>query len=127
VLVTSSIASTMPGSYQAVYNASKSFLQSLTIALQDELRTSAVTVTSLMPGPTATDFFRRAGMADNTRIGRGSKDDPAAVAAQGFEALMAGRSRAVASSFATKAQEKVTAVLPDRVKAAMHRVVAKPN
>jgi short-subunit dehydrogenase len=60
VLFTSSIASEMPGSFQAVYNASKSFVQSLAEALQDELKDSAVTITSLMPGPTDTEFFARA-------------------------------------------------------------------
>jgi uncharacterized protein len=128
VLITSSIASTMPGSYQSVYNASKAFLQSFAVALQDELKDTDITVTSLMPGPTETNFFRRAGMAENTRVGRSSsKDDPAAVAKQGFEALMAGRSRVVASSVTTKLQEKVATVLPDRVNAAMHRVMAKPT
>ena len=38
VLFTSSIASTMPGTYQAVYNASKSFVQSFAEALRDELQ-----------------------------------------------------------------------------------------
>lgn len=60
ILITSSIASTMPGSFQAVYNASKSFLQSFAEALQNELKDTNVTITSLMPGPTDTDFFRRA-------------------------------------------------------------------
>src|SRR3954464_3331416 len=75
VLVTSSIASTMPGAYQPVYNASKSFVQSLTEAVQAELKDkgSAVTVTSLMPGPTDTSFFSRAGLL-NTVLGQGPKD-----------------------------------------------------
>lgn len=128
VLITSSIASTMPGSYQAVYNASKAFLQSFAVAVKDELKDTDVTITSLMPGPTETNFFRRAGMAENTRIGRSSsKDDPAAVARQGFKALMAGRERVVASSPTTKLQGAVNNVLPDRVKATLHRVIAKPQ
>ena len=69
VLFTSSIASTMPGSFQAVYNASKSFVQSFAEALQEELKDSGVTITSLMPGPTETNFFHRADM-DDTRSGR---------------------------------------------------------
>src|SRR5918998_342242 len=89
VLVTSSIASTMPGSFQAVYNASKSFLQSFTEALQEELKDSGITLTSLMPGPTETEFFERADMLD-TPVGSSKKDDPAQVAAQGFTALMKG-------------------------------------
>jgi uncharacterized protein len=76
LLITSSIASTMPGSFQAVYNASKSFLQSFAEALQEELKDSAVTITSLMPGPTETEFFERADMLD-TKVGQSEKDDPA--------------------------------------------------
>ena len=92
VLITSSIASTMPGSFQAVYNASKSFLQSFAQALQNELKDTEVTITSLMPGPTETNFFHRADM-DDTAVGQGAKDDPAQVAKQGFDALMAGKER----------------------------------
>lgn len=127
VLITASIASTMPGSYQAVYNASKSFVQSFAEALQDELRDTDVTITSLMPGPTDTEFFERADLADNTRVGEGPKDDPADVARQGFEALMKGERRVVAASLTTKAQEAVAKVLPDRVKAAAHRLQAEPK
>ncbi|TDD18005.1 SDR family NAD(P)-dependent oxidoreductase [Kribbella turkmenica] len=127
LLITSSIAATMPGSYQAVYNASKSFLQSFAQALQDELKDSPVTVTSLMPGPTDTQFFRRAGMED-TPVGQSdSKDDPAEVARQGFEAMMAGRDRVVAESLMTKAQELANKVMPDKLKAAAHRKMAEPK
>ena len=127
VLITSSIASTMPGSFQAVYNASKSFLQSFAEALQDELRGQDITITSLMPGPTDTEFFERADMADNTRIGQGKKDDPAEVAKQGYEALLKGERRVVSASVMTKAQEAMAKVMPDRVKAATHRVMAEPQ
>ncbi|WP_460446250.1 SDR family NAD(P)-dependent oxidoreductase [Angustibacter aerolatus] len=126
VLITSSIASTMPGSFQAVYNASKSFLQSFTEALQDELKDTEVTITALMPGPTDTNFFHRAGM-DDTPVGQGSKDDPAQVAAQGFQALMAGKPKLVAGSLKTKAQGVANAVLPDKLKAAAHRRMAEPT
>ena len=68
VLFTSSIASMMPGTYQAVYNASKSFVQSFAEALRAELKDTGVTVTALMPGPTETNFFHRAQM-DDTRVG----------------------------------------------------------
>ncbi len=127
VLVTSSIASTMPGSFQAVYNGSKSFVQSWVLALRDELRDTEVSVTSLMPGATDTDFFRRAGMLD-TKVGASdSKDDPAEVARMGYEAMLAGKERAVAESIGTKMQAEVSRVLPDRVKAVMHRNMAEPG
>lgn len=126
VLFTSSIASTMPGSYQAVYNASKSFIQSLSEALHDELRDTGVTVTALMPGPTDTNFFRRAGMA-GTRMGRMSrKDDPAEVAREGFDALMDGDRKVVAESMLTKAMGISNRLLPDSVKAVANRVMSTP-
>ncbi|HZA72282.1 MAG TPA: SDR family NAD(P)-dependent oxidoreductase [Propionibacteriaceae bacterium] len=126
LLLTSSIASTMPGTYQAVYNAGKSFVQSLAEALQEELKDSDVTVTSLMPGPTETNFFHRAEM-DDTPVGQAKKDDPAKVAKMGFDALMAGKGRVVAASLATKAQEAAAKVLPDKIKAKMHAAQAKPE
>jgi short-subunit dehydrogenase len=126
VLVTSSIASTMPGSFQAVYNASKSFLQSFAEALQEELKDSAVTITSLMPGPTETNFFHRADM-DDTKVGASSKDSAEQVAKQGFEALMKGDKKIVAGGLGTKAQGMAAKVLPDSVKGAMHRQMAEPG
>ena len=127
VLVTSSIASTMPGSFQAVYNASKSFLQSFTEALQEELKDTGITLTSLMPGPTETEFFERADMMD-TSVGRTSmKDDAGQVAEQGFEALMKGEKKLVAGSLMTKAQGLVSRVLPDSLKAKAHRGMAEPK
>jgi short-subunit dehydrogenase len=126
ILFTSSIASTMPGSFQAVYNASKSFVQSFALALREELKDSGVTVTSLMPGPTDTEFFARADMLD-TRVGQGPKDDPADVARQGFEALMSDDDRVVAAGAKTKLQGLSSHVLPDGVKAKMHRKMAEPG
>ena len=126
VLITSSIASTMPGSFQAVYNASKSFLQSFAEAVQEELKDTGITITSLMPGPTDTNFFHRAEM-DDTPVGEGKKDDPAQVAAQGFAALMDGKNKIVAGSLMTKAQKAVGDVLPDKVKAMAHHHMAEPK
>ncbi|WP_028812060.1 SDR family NAD(P)-dependent oxidoreductase [Streptomyces flavidovirens] len=126
LLFTSSIAATVPGSFQAVYNATKSFVQSFAQALQNELKDTGVTVTSVMPGPTETHFFHRAGM-DDTRVGRQKKDDPEDVARQGFEALMAGRKKIVAGSVKTKAQGLVSKIVPDSVKAAAHRKMAEPR
>jgi uncharacterized protein len=126
MLFTSSIASTMPGSFQAVYNASKSFVQSFALALRNELKDTNVTVTALMPGPTDTEFFERADMLD-TKVGAGDKDDPADVARDGFEALMNGDERVVSASLSTKLQGRGGRFLPDSAKAAMHRRMAEPG
>jgi short-subunit dehydrogenase len=126
VLFTSSIASTMPGAFQAVYNASKAFVQSFAEALRNELKDTGVTVTSLMPGPTDTEFFDRAEMQD-TKVGAGKKDDPAKVARQGFEALMKGDDHVVAGSLKNKVQAVAGKVIPDTQKAEMHRKMAEPG
>jgi short-subunit dehydrogenase len=127
ILFTSSIASTMPGPFQAVYNASKSFVQSFALALRNELKDTGVSVTSLMPGPVETEFFKRADMDKDTKVGAGDKDDPADVARDGFEALMNGDERVVSHSLSSKAQGIGSRVLPDSVKAEMHRKMAEPG
>jgi short-subunit dehydrogenase len=124
ILFTSSVASTMPGSYQAVYNASKSFVQSFAEAIRNETKDSGVTITSLMPGPTDTEFFERAEMED-TKVGSGDKDDPAEVAREGFDALMGGKEKVVAGSPKNKLQTAVAGAIPDSMKAEMHRKMAE--
>jgi short-subunit dehydrogenase len=126
LLFTSSIASTMPGTFQAVYNASKSFVQSFALALRRELKDTGVTVTALMPGPTETEFFKRAHMED-TRVGAASKDDPAEVAREGFDALMKGKERVVAGSLTNKLMAYGGRFVPDRAKAEAHRLMAEPG
>lgn len=126
VLFTSSIAAMMPSPFQAVYGASKSFVQSLAEGLRVELEGTGVTVTALMPGPTETDFFRRADMED-TKIGSESKDDAAQVARQGYDALMSGKQKVIAGSVKTRAMGESAKVTPDHAKAKMHRSIAEPG
>jgi short-subunit dehydrogenase len=116
----------VPGAFQAVYNGSKSFVQSFALAIRNELKDTGIPVTSLMPGPTDTEFFGRADMLD-TKVGAGEKDDPAEVARAGFDALMAGDERVVAGSFKNKVQAAASRVMPDRMKAEMHRKMAEPG
>jgi short-subunit dehydrogenase len=126
VLFTSSIAATSPGPFQAVYNASKAFVKSFAEGLREELRDTGVTVTTLMPGPTDTEFFDRAGMRD-TKLGQSDKDSPEEVAEEGFAALMAGKDHVVASSMKNKIQAAAGHVLPDTTMAAQHRKMSEPG
>ena len=119
VLFTSSIAATMPGPFYATYAASKAFIQSFAEALRYEMKDKGVTVTALMPGPTDTNFFERADM-EGTTVDQSKKDDPADVAKDGFEALMAGKDHVVAGSFKNTVQAAAAKVLPDTAKAALH-------
>ena len=125
ILFTGSIAGFMPGTFQAVYNGSKAFIDSFSFALRNELKDSGVTVTVLMPGATDTEFFARADMLD-TKIGAGKKDDPADVAKVGFKAMMKGEGDVVAG-MKNKLQATVANVTPASVLAEMHRHQAEPG
>ncbi|HEX2115555.1 MAG TPA: SDR family NAD(P)-dependent oxidoreductase [Alphaproteobacteria bacterium] len=125
VLITGSIAGFMPGTYQAVYNATKAFLDSFSFALRHELKNSGVTVTCLMPGATETDFFERADLLD-TKIGQSKKDDPADVARKGYKAMMNGEGDVV-TGWHNKLQSAIANVLPAGVTAEMHRSMAEPG
>jgi short-subunit dehydrogenase len=125
ILITGSIAGFMPGSFQAVYNASKAFLNSFSFALREELKDTGVTVTCLMPGATETAFFERAGLMDTT-IGQSEKDDPADVAQTGFRAMMNGEGDVV-SGVKNKLQAAIANVTPSGVLASAHRKMAEPG
>ncbi len=126
VLITSSIAATMPGPFYATYAASKAFVLSFAEAIRYELKSTGVTVTALMPGPTDTDFFDRAGMQD-TPVYSAKKDDPAEVARDGFEAAMKGDDKVVAGSVTNKVQAAAAKVIPEPIKAALHAAQTKPE
>ncbi|CAO3409189.1 SDR family NAD(P)-dependent oxidoreductase [Azospirillum largimobile] len=125
ILITGSIAGYMPGSFQAVYNGTKAFIDSFSFALRDELKDTAVTVTCLMPGPTDTEFFERADMMD-TAVGQGKKDDPAMVAKVGFDAMMKGEGDVVAG-WKNKLQTTMATVTPSGMLASQHRKMAEPG
>jgi short-subunit dehydrogenase len=125
ILVTGSIAGFMPGTYQAVYNATKAFLDSFSFALRAELKDTGVTVTCLMPGATETDFFERADMMD-TKIGTQKKDDPADVAKIGFEAMMNGEGDVV-TGWQNKLQSAIANITPAGMLAERHRKMAAPG
>ncbi|WP_326540451.1 SDR family NAD(P)-dependent oxidoreductase [Pseudorhodoferax sp.] len=125
ILVTGSIAGFQPGSFQAVYNGSKAFVDSFTAALRNELKDSGVTVTCLMPGVTDTEFFERAGLMD-TKVGAGSKMDPADVAEVGFKAMMDGEADVVAG-LKNKLTVMMSKLTPSQVAAEQHRKLAEPG
>lgn len=125
ILITGSIAGFTPGSFQAVYNGTKAFLDSFSFALREELRDTEITVTCLMPGATETKFFERAGMLD-TAIGTEEKDDPADVARAGFEAMMRGEGDIV-TGFKNKVQSAAANVIPAGALARQHRKMAEPG
>jgi short-subunit dehydrogenase len=125
ILITGSIAGFMPGTYQAVYNGTKAFLDSFSFALRAELHDTGVTVTCLMPGATETEFFERADMLD-TKVGTQKKDDPAEVAQIGFEAMLRGDGDVVAG-WQNKLRSAIALVTPAGLLAEQHRKMAEPG
>jgi len=125
ILITGSIAGFMPGTFQAVYNGTKAFLDSFSFALRAELKDAGVTVTCLMPGETETEFFERADMLD-TKVGQSSKQDPAEVAKAGYDALMRGDGDVV-SGWQNKLRAAMALMTPSGVLAEMHRRMAEPG
>ncbi|MDB5692235.1 MAG: family NAD(P)-dependent oxidoreductase [Alphaproteobacteria bacterium] len=125
ILITGSIAGHIAGAFQAVYNGSKAFIDSFSDALNNELKESGVTVTSLKPGATDTEFFERADMMD-TKVGTMKKDDPADVAKTGYDAMMAGE-RSVIHGLHNKLQVATASVLGGGASAEMHRKQAEPG
>jgi short-subunit dehydrogenase len=125
ILITGSIAGFIPGSFQAVYNGSKAFLDSFSFALREELRDTRITVTCLMPGATETEFFARADMMD-TSVGVAEKDDAADVAKTGFDAMMRGDGDIV-TGMKNKIQSAAANVLPASLLAKQHRKQAEPG
>jgi len=125
VLITGSIAGLMPGSFQAVYNATKAYVDSFAYALRNELKDTEVVISVLMPGPTDTDFFETADLLD-TKVGQGKKDSAADVARQGYDALMRGDAHEVAG-WANKLQAMMTRFMPEGQLAEMHRGMAEPS
>lgn len=126
ILFTSSIIARTPAPFQAIYGASKAFVQSFGQALRNELKDTGISVTMLLPGPTETPFFGKAGLLD-TKVGSEEKDDAAQVAEQGFKALMKGEGNALGGSLKSRTLGLGANILPDATGAAFGRRLSEPG
>jgi short-subunit dehydrogenase len=125
ILITGSIAGHLPEPFQAVYAATKAFLNSFAAALRNELQDSGVTVTCLKPGATETEFFERADLMD-TKAGQAEKANPAEVAQAGFDALMRGDDEVI-PGWTNKAEVAASGVLSESTVAAQQRKGIEPG
>jgi len=119
------IAGFTPGTFNAVYNGTKAFIDSFSFALRNELKDTGVSVTCLMPGATETEFFERAHMED-AKIGQSKKDDPFDVAKVGYEAMMNGDGDVVAG-WKNKIMSAASLITPAEMLAEKHRKEAAPG
>ncbi len=69
VINVGSTAAYQPGPYMSIYYASKAFVKNFTLALNKELKGTNVKCSLFSPGPTRTDFQRRANITKSV-IGR---------------------------------------------------------
>jgi hypothetical protein len=112
ILQLGSVVSDVPAPLQAVYGGTKAYVLSFTEALTNELKDSAVTVTTLQPGVTDTDLFNNAGAQYTKMVEDKSKmADPADVAKDGYEALMKGKGHVV-SGLKNKMQVGMSHIVP---------------
>jgi short-subunit dehydrogenase len=126
ILQVSSIGGELPGPLQAVYHGTKAFVTSFTEAVREEVKDTNVKITALLPGVTDTDFFAKADMERSKLVADGaSKADPAKVAKDGYEALLAGKDKIV-SGFMNKVQVAVSNVIPDSLVAANLHKMGEP-
>lgn len=112
ILNLASVVSKTPAPEFAVYAASKAFVLSFSEAVAQELEQTNITVTALLPGRTDTDFFHKADMTDTKEYQDHSLADPAAVAKDGYEALMSGKTRVI-SGIQNKVMVGMMNTMPD--------------
>ena len=112
ILQVGSIESEIPAPLEAVYGGTKAYVLSFSEAIRRELQDKNITITTLLPGPTDTDFFNKAG-AQNSKIVKESKlADPAKVAKDGYNALMKCDDKVV-SGAKNKMQSVISNLIPD--------------
>lgn len=116
ILNLASIAGKAPGPYQAVYHGTKAFVHSFNEAIRSEVKDTGVTITSLLPGATDTDFFKKADMLSSKIVQDGDLADPAEVAKDGYEAMLAGKDMVV-SGFKNKVLVALGNLTPDSIQA----------
>lgn len=124
ILNLASVSSYQPTPMLAVYAATKAFILSFSDALVNELKDENITVTSLIPGPTDTDFFRKA-HAEHTKAAQDDPEDPAKVAEIGYKELMDGSSHAVAPGM--RMQIVMSSTMPNQKVASQARDFMKED
>jgi uncharacterized protein len=102
-----SIAAFMPGPLQAVYFASKAYVLSLSHAIAAEIAGTKVTITTLCPGPTLTNFAKKANMENSKLFKNGTT--ALYVASIGYKAMMKGKREIITD---TPMKFLIKAILP---------------
>ncbi len=94
ILNVASMAAFLPGPWMSVYYATKAFLLSFSEAINYELKPNGITVTTLCPGPTESEFKVRAG-SERSRLFETFVMDAPRVARVGYDGMMQGKAIAI--------------------------------
>jgi len=117
IMNVASVAAFLPGPLMAVYYATKAYVLSFSEALASEVEGKGVTVTSLCPGPTKTEFQVRAGIENSRLFEKGAMSSEKA-AQLGYDAMMNGK-RVIVTGFSNKVSAFGTRFVPRRMTAAI--------
>ena len=126
VLMTSSVSGTAPIPFEAVYGASKAFVNSFFWAIRNELKGNGLEMTLLMPGATETNFFKNAGQSDTT-VGASQTTKPSEVAERAWYALMSGHEYVYGNDEAEYEGDVLNRIQSESQKAQRHRIISEPG
>lgn len=114
ILNTSSTASFMPGPLQAVYFATKAYVTYLGNAIAEELSDTNISVTTLMPGATETEFAKTADMEDTGLFKKAVS--ARSVAEDGYEAMIKGKLDVISGlTFSQKLMMSMIPITPKKI------------
>jgi len=121
ILTVSSLAAFQPTPWTATYGATKAFLLNWSLALNEELRGTGVRALAVCPGPTGTNFFRRAGLRQGS-VGSSLSQSADRVTLEAVRALARGRSVAV-TGWTNRIGAAVAGMLPRVLAARLARII----
>jgi short-subunit dehydrogenase len=125
ILNVASTAAFVPGPWMSIYYATKAFVLSFSEAIDYELKPQGITVTTLCPGPTESEFKVRAG-SQRSRLFEAFVMDAPRVAREGYDGMMNGKA-VVIPGVRNKLIPVATRVIPRSMIAAMSHRAARPT
>lgn len=117
IINVSSLAAFQPGPLMALYYASKSFVQSFSEALSEEVKSYGINVTALSPGPVDTGFRIKGKTPPEDQSDRSVSIDPEYVARAGYEGLKSGKRVVIPG--------KLASIVPQLGRLLPRRIIAK--
>lgn len=120
IMNVASTAAFQPGPLMSIYYATKAYVFSFSEAVHNEARDYGVTVTALCPGPTKTEFDKRAGVTNTNLFKSRNVMDAATVAKIGFDGMRAGKPLVIAGRL-NAAMAFLTRFAPRQFAASMAR------